>query len=95
MVGGGKKVEEAKMRCGGAGVRRKDERLGKRGEETTKLILLDSLLQEKSPKWMDEGETFLKIQRTRLCNDNSKKVVLERGELKIRTRPDKADVWNP
>ena len=25
--------EEAEMRCGGAGVRRKDERLGRRGEE--------------------------------------------------------------
>ena len=59
-----------------------------------RLSLLYIFLQ-KSPKWMDEGETFLKIQRTRLCYDNSKKVVLERGELKIRTRPDKADVWNP
>ena len=33
MVGGGRKGEEAEMRCRGAGVRRKDERLGRRGEE--------------------------------------------------------------
>ena len=33
MVGGGRKDEEAEMRCGGPGVRRKDERLGRRGEE--------------------------------------------------------------
>ena len=33
MVGGGRKGKEAEMRCGGARVRMKDERLGKRGEE--------------------------------------------------------------
>ena len=33
MVWGGIKGEEAEMRCGGAGVRRKDEILGRRGEE--------------------------------------------------------------
>ena len=31
--GGREKGEEAETRCGGAGVRRKDERLGRRGEE--------------------------------------------------------------
>ena len=30
--GGGRKGEGAEMRCGGAGVRRKDKRLGRRGE---------------------------------------------------------------
>ena len=33
VVRGGRKGEEAEMRCGGARVRRKDERLGRRGEE--------------------------------------------------------------
>ena len=32
-MGGGKKGEEAEMRCGGEEVRRKVERLGRRGEE--------------------------------------------------------------
>ena len=41
-----------------------------------RLSLLYIFLQ-KSPKWMDEGETFLQKQRTRLCCDNFKKVVLE------------------
>ena len=31
--GEGKKGEKAEMRCGEAGVRRKDERFGRRGEE--------------------------------------------------------------
>ena len=33
VVGRGRKDEEAEMRCGSAGVRRKDGRLGRRGEE--------------------------------------------------------------
>ena len=32
-MGGGRKGEEVEMRCGGAGVSRKDERLRRRGEE--------------------------------------------------------------
>ena len=31
--GEGKKGEEAEMRCGGASVRTKDERLGRKGED--------------------------------------------------------------